>query len=47
MSITNNVVIVKGISSSKEDTASQRALDSESLLVFEDRKVLGYVRLLL
>lgn len=43
MSIIDNVVIVKGSSSAVENKAAQRALDSESLLVFEDRKVLGYV----
>lgn len=47
-SIIDNVVIVRGLPSAIESKASQskaseRALDSESLLVFEDRKVLGYV----
>lgn len=43
MSIIDNVVIVKGLASAVENKAAERALDSESLLVFEDRKVLGYV----
>lgn len=44
MSIIENVVIVKGTPSPIENKAAERALDSDSLLVFEDRKVLGYVR---
>ena len=44
MSIIENVVIVKGLPSEYLNRASDRALDLESLLVFEDRKVLGYVR---
>ncbi|EJC98727.1 NAF1-domain-containing protein [Fomitiporia mediterranea MF3/22] len=43
MSIIENVVVVKGLASQNENKASERALDSESLLVFEDRKVLGYI----
>jgi H/ACA ribonucleoprotein complex non-core subunit NAF1 len=43
MSIVGNVVIVKGDTSAMADRAAERALDSDSLLVFEDRKVLGYV----
>ena len=42
MNIVNNVVIVKGAASSTH-RASEHALDSETLLVYEDRKVLGYV----
>lgn len=42
MSIVNNVVIVKGTASGTV-RANERALDSETLLVFEDRQVLGYV----
>jgi hypothetical protein len=38
MSIVDTVVIVRGMTSEK-----CRALDSDTLLVFEDRKVLGYV----
>lgn len=43
MSIVESVVIVKGDPSAIANHASERALDSESLLVFEDRKILGYV----
>ena len=42
MSVIESVVVVRGIPSDTKN-ASERALDSESLLVFEDRKVLGYV----
>jgi H/ACA ribonucleoprotein complex non-core subunit NAF1 len=42
MNIVNNVVIVKGWESGTH-RASERALDSETLLVYEDRRVLGYV----
>lgn len=44
VSIVNNVVIVKGVPSPIANRGSEKALDSETLLVFEDRKVLGYVR---
>ena len=44
MSIVNGVVVVKGIQSDVADVAAERALDAGSLLVFDDRKVLGYVR---
>lgn len=45
MSIIDNVVIVKGLptGSGIGNRAAERALDCESLLVFEDRKVLGFV----
>lgn len=43
MSIVNNIAIVKGLSSVCVNTASERALDSDTLLVFEDRKIMGYV----
>ncbi|KAG6337060.1 hypothetical protein ID866_2013 [Astraeus odoratus] len=43
MSIVGNVVIVKGLPADSVKTLSERALDSETLLVFEDRRVLGYV----
>ncbi|KAH9947135.1 Gar1/Naf1 RNA binding region-domain-containing protein [Amylocystis lapponica] len=43
MSIVNNVVIVKGSASAIAHRASETALDSDTLLVFEDRKVLGYI----
>lgn len=42
MNIVNNVVIVKG-GSSGTHRASGNALDAETLLVYDDRKVLGYV----
>jgi hypothetical protein len=42
MNIVNNVVIVKGVESGSH-RALDRALDTESLLVYEDRRVLGYV----
>lgn len=47
MSIVDKVVIVKGSASDTVTRASERALDSDTLLVFEDRKVLGFVRPLL
>ncbi|CCL98128.1 uncharacterized protein FIBRA_00122 [Fibroporia radiculosa] len=43
MSIVDKVVIVKGCASEFANRASERALDSDTLLVFEDRKVLGYI----
>jgi H/ACA ribonucleoprotein complex non-core subunit NAF1 len=43
MNIIDNVVIVKGASSEVVNRGSERALDSDTLLVFEDRKVMGYV----
>ncbi|KIJ66237.1 hypothetical protein HYDPIDRAFT_26605 [Hydnomerulius pinastri MD-312] len=43
MSIVGNVVIVKGLPADHVKILSERALDAESLLVFEDRKVLGYI----
>lgn len=43
MSIMDKVVIVKGAGSQVQNRAADRALDSDTLLVFEDRKVLGYV----
>ena len=42
-SIVDKVVIVKGLSLEALGRSSDRALDSETLLVFEDRNVLGYV----
>jgi H/ACA ribonucleoprotein complex non-core subunit NAF1 len=42
MNIMNNVVIVKG-GDSGTHRASEHALDAETLLVYEDRRVLGYV----
>lgn len=43
VSIIGDVVIVKGLPVDHVNSSSERALDTESLLVFEDRKVLGYV----
>lgn len=43
MSIVGNVVIVRGLPADPVNSLSKCALDAESLLVFEDRKVLGYV----
>ncbi|PIL31357.1 hypothetical protein GSI_06056 [Ganoderma sinense ZZ0214-1] len=43
MSIVNNVVIVKGVPSPIANRGSEKALDSETLLVSEDRNVLGYI----
>ena len=42
-SIVDKVVIVKGLPQQVQGRVSDRALDSDTLLVFEDRKVLGYV----
>lgn len=43
MSVISNSVIVKGIPSGVVNRGSERALDSDTLLVFEDRSVMGYV----
>ncbi|KAJ7040299.1 Gar1/Naf1 RNA binding region-domain-containing protein [Mycena alexandri] len=43
MSIMDKTVIVKGAPSGVFARASDQALDSDTLLVFEDRKVLGYI----
>ncbi|CDO73451.1 hypothetical protein BN946_scf185013.g86 [Trametes cinnabarina] len=43
MSIVDKVVIVKGVPSEIANRGSEKALDSDTLLVFEDRKVLGYI----
>ena len=43
LSIVDKVVIVKGNPSSVASRGSESALDSDTLLVFEDRNVLGYV----
>jgi H/ACA ribonucleoprotein complex non-core subunit NAF1 len=45
LSIIDQVAIVKGLPSEYSNRASERALDSDTLLVFEDRKVMGYVRI--
>lgn len=44
MSLIDNVVIVRGSPSEYFNRGSEKALDSDTLLVFEDRKVMGYVR---
>lgn len=44
MSIVDNVVIVKALSSGVTNRGSDKALDTDTLLVFDDRTVLGYVR---
>lgn len=43
ISIVGNIVIVKGLPADNLRPLSERALDAESLLVFDDRKVFGYV----
>lgn len=43
VTIMNNLAIVKGMPSELLNRGSDRALDSDTLLVFEDRKVIGYV----
>ena len=44
MTIVDRIVIIRGLPSQHFNRASERALDSDTLLVFDDRKVLGYVR---
>ncbi|KAG6865761.1 hypothetical protein C0991_011958 [Blastosporella zonata] len=43
MSVMSNTVIINGVPSDDVKRGSDRALDSDTLLVFEDRKVMGYV----
>ena len=43
MAVMERMVIVKGAPSGWANQGSERALDSDTLLVFEDRKVMGYV----
>ncbi|KIK49482.1 hypothetical protein CY34DRAFT_69361 [Suillus luteus UH-Slu-Lm8-n1] len=43
MNIIGNVVIVKGLPADSSRAVSEKALDVETLLVFDDRKVLGHV----
>lgn len=43
MGIIDKLVIIKGVPSEVPNRGSERALDSDTLLVFEDRKVMGYV----
>ena len=44
VNIIDRIVIVRGLRSEYLDRASERALDSDTLLVFDDREVMGYVR---
>lgn len=41
--LQDKIVIVKGLASQIAGRAPERVLDTDTLLVFEDRKVLGYV----
>lgn len=41
--LQDKIVIVKGLASQIAGHAPQRVLDTDTLLVFEDRKVLGYI----
>ena len=43
--LQDKILIVKGLASQVTGRAPDRVLDTETLLVFEDRKVLGYVSL--
>ncbi|KAF9531912.1 Gar1/Naf1 RNA binding region-domain-containing protein [Crepidotus variabilis] len=43
MTIVDHVVIIRGLPSEYLNRASERALDSDTLLVFDDRKVVGYI----
>ncbi|KAG6837648.1 hypothetical protein H0H93_004924 [Arthromyces matolae] len=43
MSVTSSTVVVQGVPSDIPERGSERALDSDTLLVFQDRKVLGFV----
>ena len=43
MSVVDNVVIIKGTASANQLKANDKALDSDTLLVFENRNVMGYV----
>lgn len=45
LNIVGNVVIVKGLPADPSRAASEKTLDTETLLVFHDRKVLGHVRI--
>ena len=47
MNIVDRLAIVRGLPSEVLNRGSDRALDSDTLLVFDDRKVFGYVRLCL
>ncbi|KAG6817931.1 hypothetical protein H0H87_012399 [Tephrocybe sp. NHM501043] len=43
MTVMGNTVIVNGVPSDDVNRGSDRALDSDTLLVFGDRKVMGYI----
>ncbi|KIM47516.1 hypothetical protein M413DRAFT_6834 [Hebeloma cylindrosporum] len=43
MNIVDRLAIVRGLPSEVVNRGSDRALDSDTLLVFDDRKVLGYI----
>ncbi|KAI0673779.1 Gar1/Naf1 RNA binding region-domain-containing protein [Trametes maxima] len=43
ISIVDRVVIIRGIPSGIANRGSEKALDSDTLLVFNDRRVLGYI----
>ena len=43
MSVVGNMAIVKAVLSDVPNRGAERALDSNTLLVFEDRSVMGYV----
>ncbi|KXN88860.1 H/ACA ribonucleoprotein complex non-core subunit NAF1 [Leucoagaricus sp. SymC.cos] len=43
LSIIGDTVIVKGLPSERANRGSEKALDSDTLLVFSDRKVMGYI----
>lgn len=43
--LQDRIVIIKGLASQISGRAPDRVLDTDTLLVFEDRKVLGYVSL--
>ena len=46
MSVMDTLVIIKGSPSERVNQGSERALDADTLIVFEDRKVMGYVSVL-
>ncbi|KAG5647738.1 hypothetical protein DXG03_008461 [Asterophora parasitica] len=43
MTIMGNTVIIHGVASETAGRGSERVLDSDTLLVFQDRKVMGYI----
>ena len=44
--VMDNVAIVRGLPSDNMNRGSPKALDSDTLLVFDDRTVMGYVRVI-